>query len=170
MEPMSASNSDAVTPEADPTDVSSIEEREIDVLLEMLKIDVREFDSAVRAWAADPDQHGTHVFRHPKIAMHARDAIERLIISTEDQRRQAMKPQRAKAAEALLWKLRRQREWLAPYVNLALSAQAEKTPRRRAERILGKVRYQELRRIVRDLEAGMSEGEALEAAKGRVRE
>jgi hypothetical protein len=160
----------AAAPHADPADVSTAAEHEISVLLAMLENDPREFDSAVRAWATNPDRGGTHVFRHPEIAVHARDAIERLIVATEDQRRQALKPKRAEAAASLLWKLRRQREWLGPYVNLALGIQAEKTPRRRAERVLGKVLHQDLRKIVRDLEGGMSEKEAEAAARARLRE
>ena len=64
--------------------------------------------------------------------------------------------------------IRALREDLRPHANAAAAAAAEKGARRRAERVLGRGRYAELRQIMRDLDDGMTEDQALAAWRGRT--
>lgn len=60
------------------------------------------------------------------------------------------------------------RKELRPVVNLAVADAARKGPRHHARRIMGQVRYAELKEIMADLAGGMTEREAADAYRARL--
>lgn len=150
----------------DPDDLSS-EEQALAVRLAALP--AGEFDATVAAYVDAPTRQMRRVLESGDMVQETVGALERLQAATRaalaarglpehqrvdlDRRSQAVKMLRAE---------------LRPYLNLAAAAAAEKGPRRRAERILGRARYPELKAIMRDLGDGMTEEEALAAHQQRA--
>ena len=149
----------------DPDDLNGEEQA---LAARLAALPAREFDAAVAAYVDAPTPEMRRVLESGDMVQEAVAALERLQAATRaalavyglPQQQRGDLDRRSQAVKALRAELR-------PYLNLAAAAAAEKGLRRRAERILGRARYPELKAIMRDLGDGMSEEEALAAYQQR---
>lgn len=154
----------------DPDDLTPDEEARLKYLL---ALEGKDFDAEVRKYVAAPTESEQAVFRHPELVELTNNSLDRLIASAQS-RQQHARQQRDQRQKVLmiddqLKKLGRERRAIGSYVNLALSEAARNTPRARAERILGRLMYPDLKKIIRDLEAGCSEKDAERLARERLK-
>jgi hypothetical protein len=128
-----------------------------------------ELDEAVSAYVDQPAEAVRRALASGILVQRAVESLERLQAAA----RAALAVRGLPAGNRAELEARSQavaalRAELRPHLNLAVAAAAEKGPRRRAERVLGRARYAELKAIMRDLEAGMDEGAALAAHQQRL--
>jgi hypothetical protein len=150
----------------DPDDLTR-EERELAARLAAMP--ASEFDAAVSRYIDQPSDAMRQVLASGDLVQDTVAALERLQAAV----RARLAVRGLPAADRQLLDLRSQaiaalRAEMRPYLNLAVAAAAEKGTRRRAERVLGRARYPELKAIMRDLEAGMDENAALAAHRART--
>lgn len=151
---------------ADPDDLTSDEE----LLLEELEnATPEEYDDLVRRYVAHPTESDQMVFRHPDVVEKTHDSLNRLIAAAQQRKQHARDPRKRRLADDQIVKLGRERKAIRPYLNLALAEAARNSSRARAERLLGRIMYKELKAIIRDFDAGMTEREAEERAKERFK-
>jgi hypothetical protein len=151
----------------DPDDLTDDERERAKSLLEA---PAGEFDAAVRRYVDLPTDLMLHVLYSGDVAQETLAALGRLhseATALERDQWAAGPDMRRMLHERtrLIATLRRE---LKPFVNLAVAAAADKGNRHRAERILGRARYPELRQIIRDLDGGMAEDAALAACQARM--
>lgn len=132
-------------------------------LEDIARDDPAEFDRDVSAYVHGRSPGDEAVFRHPRLARKTAESVTRLIVVEAQKRDAAAKGsgerrRRARRHEALT----REMAELRPLLR-RLDAESAASVRRRAERILGKVMYGDLRAVIGVLKAGGTEadGEAL---------
>lgn len=140
------------------------------ILVEVARDDPAEFDRDVSSYVHNPQPGEEAVFRHRDLLRHTADSVRRLLTVEKQTAAAAAKgsPERARRVrrhEAL----GREDRALRPLLR-ELEATSSIAVRRRAERILGKVMYTELRAVMSDLKGGATETRAEAALRERLRE
>lgn len=149
----------------DPDDLTTAEE----VLLERLRqAEPDEFDEVMRRHVADPTEATQMVFRHPSIVELTMDSLYRLQAAAQQRTQHARNREMRQVYQEQVRKLGREKRYFAKYLNLAVSEAAKHTPKTRAERMLGRLMYRDLKAIQRDFEAGLSEREVEARARERL--
>jgi 2-oxo-4-hydroxy-4-carboxy--5-ureidoimidazoline (OHCU) decarboxylase len=148
----------------DPDDLT---EQEQALLLRLIAADAEELDQEVRRYVANPTESMQLVLRHPDLVERVNDSLNRQLGAAQ-QRRQHSTGRIRRLADDQVAKLGRERKAIAPYLNLALAEAARNSSRARCERILGRVMYPELKRMITDMEGGMSERQVEAATKERL--
>jgi hypothetical protein len=150
----------------DPDDLTDAER---DMARTLLDAPAAVFDETVRRYVRRADDKLRHVLYSSDVAQETLATLGRLhaeaVQALDDHPPQGRLRQPLQAHVNLIATMRRE---LRPYVNLAVAAAADQGTRRRAEQLLGRARYAELRQIIRDLDGGMDGGEALAAYQARA--
>lgn len=152
---------------ADPDDLTR-QERE---LLEMLQeATPEEFDRRLRKHVSAPTESTQFVFRHPSIVEATRDSLLRLRTAVKGRAQHARNKEMRQVYLDQYDKYSQELKLIGAFVNRAMAEAAKDTPRARAERLLGRLRFKELTAIRRDYEAGLSDPEVEARAKERMRQ
>jgi len=157
-------------PEVRITDPDDLDDAERELAASLAALPAGEFDAAVGSYIDQPSETMRRVLESGDLVQDAVASLERLQAAVRAQ----LADRGISGADRQLLDLRSQaiaglRAELRPYLNLAVAAAADKGTRRRAERVLGRARYRELKAIMRDLESGMDENAAFGAHQGRSR-
>lgn len=148
----------------DPDDLTPEEKHK----LERLKTaDQTTMDAFVNGVINRPAESDQLLIRHPDLIERVDLTLERLILRATRALQRADKATRPQI-NLQIQRYQALRRDVRPYLNLALAEAAKSTPRARAERILGKVLYPQLREVMDDLESGLSEAQATERLKARL--
>lgn len=152
---------------ADPADLTPAEVR---LAGQLAELEPDQFDLAVyRLVTGSATDELQHALYSPELAEETMRAFGRLQAAAQAEASNAPKGTARRAAYVAhvnaIGELRRE---LRPIVNLAVADAARKGPRHHAQRILGQVRYAELKEIMTDLDAGMTEREAAAAHRARL--
>lgn len=149
----------------DPDDLSAAEKE----LLELLQqAEPEEFDEHLRRHVANPTEATQMVFRHPSIVEVTVDGLYRLQAAAQQRAQHDRNREMRRLYQEQVRKIGREKRYFAKYLNLAVSEAAKHTPKTRAERMLGRLMYRDLKAIQRDFEAGLSEREVEERARERL--
>lgn len=152
------------------SDPDKLTDEEI-VLLGMIeRMSPDDLDAFMRRYVAAPTDSLQFVVRHPDVVELTYDSLNRLFAQAQQRLQHSQGRSQRQLAQDQIGKLGRERRAIRPHLNLALAELAKDSPRRRAEAILGEARYPELKKIIADVEAGMSTPQALSRAKERVKE
>lgn len=149
----------------DPDDLTDEEER---LLLDLQHASEQEFEDFLRKYVAAPTESAQWVLRHPSLVLTTRDALYRLQAGVQQRAQHEQDKMMRQVHLDQVKKYGRERRAIAPFVNLAISEAAKRTSRARAEKMLGKMRYPELKAIQRDYEAGLTDREVEARYKERM--
>lgn len=150
----------------DPADLTPDERR---LARQLAELPGPMFTTVVGAWVTHPDDVTRRALYSPDLAQDTLTALG--VIHAETQRAASAAPAKSRQRRLELARLRMiadLRDELRPFVSLAAAGAAVKTTRARAEEILGRVHYDELRAIMRDLDDGHPAKEAFDRAKART--
>jgi len=148
-----------------PDDLNPDEE----LLLELLRqAEPEQFDEHLRRHVANPTEATQLVFRHPSIVEMTVDGLYRLQAAAQQRAQHARNREMRQLAQEQVRKIGREKRYFAKYLNLAVSEAAKHTPKVRAERMLGRLMYRDLKEIIRDFEAGLPEREVEKRARERL--
>ncbi len=154
----------------DPAALTTAERETAEWMLELLE-DPDKFDEVVLEYVRNPTERMQRALQSTDLAEPVLHALHRLSHRAE-RALVAAKGAGSRDTDELVSDQRllgMERTRLKPLVNLAYGDAAAHGVRRRAERLLGKVRNPELRAIIHDLNSGMSEDDAKAAAAIRAK-